>query len=108
MTKSRHESDKLHNEINNEEKEVINVFFHPLVLIKLEISNARKVSVFEVFLVRFFPHSDWIWRDTEDLPVFNPDAGKYVPEKLRIQTLFTQCPISYPLETGCKLSVNKT
>ena len=24
--------------------------------------------------------------------MFSPDAGKYVPEKLRIQTLFTQCP----------------
>ena len=28
------------------------------------INTAWKVSVFGVFLVRFFPHSDWIWRDT--------------------------------------------
>ena len=44
---------------------------------------------FRIFLVRFFPHSDWIWRDTY-LTVFRPNVGKYRPEKLPIQTLFTQ------------------
>ena len=32
-----------------------------------------------------------IRRDTEYLPVFILNAGKYGPEKLRIRTLFTQC-----------------
>ena len=35
----------------------------------------------EFFLVRIFPHSDWIWRDTKYLSVFSPNAGKYGPEK---------------------------
>ena len=29
----------------------------------------------------FFPHSDWIQRDTEYLSVFSLNAGKYGPEK---------------------------
>ena len=33
----------------------------------------------------------WIWRNTEYLSVFCPNAGKYRPEKLRRWTLFTQC-----------------
>ena len=35
----------------------------------------------EFFLVRIFPHSDRIWRDTEYLSVFSPNVGKYGPEK---------------------------
>ena len=35
----------------------------------------------EFFLVRIFPHSDWIGEDTPYLSVFNPNAGKYWPEK---------------------------
>ena len=35
----------------------------------------------EFFLVRIFPHSDWIRRDTEYLSVFSPNVGKYGPEK---------------------------
>ena len=39
----------------------------------------------EFFLVRIFPHSDWIRRDiitfTSYLSAFNPNAGKYGPEK---------------------------
>ena len=68
--------------------------------------TAWKVSVFGIFLVRIFPHLDWIWRDTlypvfiwteygeilcirysdwirRDSPylsVFSPNAGKYGPE----------------------------
>ena len=42
-----------------------------------------KVSVFGVFLVRIFPHSDWIQR-------YSLNAVKYGPEKLRIRTFFTQ------------------
>ena len=34
-------------------------------------------SKYEVFLVRIFPHSDWIRRDTKYLSVFSLNAGKY-------------------------------
>ena len=50
-----------------------------------------KVSVFGVFLVRIFPHSDRIQRDTPNPSVFSSNTRKYGPQKLRIQTLFTQC-----------------
>ena len=53
-------------------------------------TTAWKVSVFGVFLVCIFPHSDWIRRDVF-WSVFSPNAGKYGPEKLRIRTLFTHC-----------------
>ena len=53
--------------------------------------TAWKLSIFRVFLVHIFQHSDWIYRDTPYLLVFTPNAGKYWPEKLRIRTLFTQC-----------------
>ena len=51
---------------------------------------AWKLVVFGVFLVRIFPHWDWIRRDNPFLPVFSPNAGKYRPEKLQIPPLFTQ------------------
>ena len=35
----------------------------------------------EFFLVRILPQSDWIGGDTPYLSVFNPNAGKYWPEK---------------------------
>ena len=35
----------------------------------------------EFFLVRIFPHSDWIQRDNPYLSVFSPNAGKCGPEK---------------------------
>ena len=63
-----------------------------------------KVSVFGVFLVLNFPHSNWIWRDTPYLSVFCLNTGKYGPEKLRIRTLFThrlriffwkRCPLAF-------------
>ena len=47
----------------------------------------------EFFLVRIFPHSDWIRRDTKHtsyLSVLSPNVGKYGPEKTPIWTLFTQ------------------
>ena len=49
-----------------------------------------KVSVLGVFLVRIFPRSDWIRRDTPYLSVLSPNEGKYGPEKLRIWTRFPQ------------------
>ena len=42
---------------------------------------AWKVSKYEVFSGRYFPHSDWIRRDTPYLSVFSPSAEKYGPEK---------------------------
>ena len=45
--------------------------------------TALKLSVFRVILVNIFPHSDRLRRDTEYLPVFSANAGKYGPEKLR-------------------------
>ena len=35
----------------------------------------------ESFLVRIFPHSDCIRRDTKYLSVFSPNTGKYGPVK---------------------------
>ena len=49
------------------------------------------MSVFGVFVVHIFPHSDWIWRGTSYLSVFSTNAGQYGPGKLRIRTIFTQC-----------------
>ena len=46
------------------------------------IHTTWKESVFGVFLVRIFPHSDWMRRDTEYLFVFHPNARKYGPEKI--------------------------
>ena len=43
-------------------------------------STVWKVSVFGVFLVGIFPHSDWTQRDTE---IFSPNAGKYKPENFK-------------------------
>ena len=34
----------------------------------------------ELFLVRIFPHSDWIRREMKYLSVFSPNTGKYGPE----------------------------
>ena len=69
-------------------------YFHYLLLkLSMKIFNAWKKSVFWVFLVRIFQHSDWIRRDTPYLFVFSPNAGKYGPEKLQIPTLFTQCKV---------------
>ena len=52
------------------------------------VDNAEKEPIFGVFLVCIFPHSDKL--NTERYGVFViPNARKYGPEKLRIQTLFT-------------------
>ena len=40
------------------------------------LNTVWKVSIFGVLLVCFFPHLDWIQRDTEYLSVPNPNAGK--------------------------------
>ena len=51
---------------------------------------AWKVSIFEIIVVRIFPHSDWIRRDILYLSVFSSNVGKYRPVYLQIWTLFTQ------------------
>ena len=43
-------------------------------------TTAWKMSVFGVILVRNFPHSDWMRKDTKYLSEFSPNAGKYWPE----------------------------
>ena len=48
------------------------------------------MPVFRVFLVRIFPHSDRMQRDTLYLSVLSPNAGKYGPGKLQIRILFAQ------------------
>ena len=45
------------------------------------ISLREKCPNKEFFLVRIFPHSNWIRRDTSYLYVFSPNAGKYGSEK---------------------------
>ena len=41
----------------------------------------KTVQIRSFFLVRIFPHLDWIRRDTPYLSVFSPNAGKYGPGK---------------------------
>ena len=54
-------------------------------------ATAWKVPVFGYFLVRIFPHSDWIRKDTPKyISVFSPNAEEYGQEKLRIRRVFTQ------------------
>ena len=40
------------------------------------------------FLVRIFLHSDWPRRFTEQVSAFNPNTGKYRPEKLWVDTFY--------------------
>ena len=68
-------------------KGIWNMFFEILLpKFKLTVVGriyhpAWKVSVFGLFLVRIFLHTDWIRRDTPYLSVLSPNAGKYAPEK---------------------------
>ena len=39
------------------------------------------MGVFGVFLVRIFPHTNWMRKDAKYLSVFSPNAGKNGPEK---------------------------
>ena len=57
---------------------------------RLSKCTVWKVSLLGVILVRIFPHSDWIRRDTSYLSVFSVNARKCGPEYLRIQTILTQ------------------
>ena len=55
-----------------------------------DLCTAQKVSVFRVFLVRIFPHLDWIRGDNPYLSIFSLNTGKYGTEKLWIRTLLEQ------------------
>ena len=46
----------------------------------VQSNTALIVSLFGIFLVRIFPHSEWIQRDTGYLSVFGPNAEKYGPK----------------------------
>ena len=61
--------------------------------------TAWKVSALGVFVVRIFPHADWIRRDIPHLPVFGLNAGKYGPEELQIQTLHIVTGFCFPLSS---------
>ena len=54
----------------------------------VRITTASEVSIFGVFLVRIFPHSSWIRRDTEYLFVFSPNTGKYRRENSEYTVYF--------------------
>ena len=54
------------------------------------------VSIFKVFLVRIFPNSDWIRRESS-LSIISPNAAKYGPEKLQIHTYFHAVKWKKPL-----------
>ena len=41
----------------------------------------KSAQIRSFFLVRVFPHLDWIWWDTEYLAVFSPNVGKYRPQE---------------------------
>ena len=53
-----------------------------------QLNTSWKVSVFGVFLVRIFLLSDWPRRFTEQVSAFNPNTGKYRPEKLWVDTFY--------------------
>ena len=55
----------------------------------------RILNMAEFFLVRIFPHSGWIRRDSPYLSVFSPNAENTDQKNLRIWTLFTQCLYTY-------------
>ena len=68
-------------------------------------NTAWKVSVFGVFLVRTFPHSEWIWRDTPYLSVFSLNGGKFGLEKLRIWTLYVLKVFGASIEIARKITL---
>ena len=82
------------NHVSFDSKLILFIHFHTSIPVcnkyHTRPSHCLKGSLFGVFLVRIFPHFDWIWRDTEYLSVFSLNSEKYGPEKLWIHALFTQ------------------
>ena len=62
--------------------------------VAMSISRTDKKTFLnsEFFLVRIFPHSDWIRRDYPYLSLFSPIAGKLGPKKTPLH--FTSLPMS--------------
>ena len=72
-----------------------NGLIHKNDLSKIGVKSRKNIQAhcvksvrIQSFLVRIFPHSDWIWGDITYLSVFSPNARKYGPQKLRLQTLY--------------------
>ena len=63
------------------------------LLFQFKNVNSHCVKIVQIlsffFLVRIFPHSDWIGRDTSYLSLFGPSAGKYGPDETPYLVLFT-------------------
>ena len=81
------------------EKTSVSATFIRIKMISLPLLEKCPYSV---FLVRIFPNSDTVQRDTEYLYVFSPNAGKHGQEKLRIRSLFMQCYLSNTAEVFIK------
>ena len=59
------------------------------------IQCVKSIQIRVFFLVSIFPHSQWIRRDIPYLSVFNPNAGKYGPEKTPyLDTFRTVIPLN--------------
>ena len=65
----------------NKTNSIILVSCHYSLLNLISFTLCEKCPNMEFFLVRIFPHSDWIRRDTSYLSVFSPSAEKYRPAK---------------------------
>ena len=51
----------------------------------------ESVCVWSFFWCRFFfPHLDWVWRFTKQVPVFTQNVAKCRPDQPRMQIIFTQ------------------
>ena len=69
----------------NRRRDDTTIILHP----RRKLNTAWKMSKYGVFLVRIFPHSDWIRRDT---PSYSARMRENTDQKkLRIWTLFTKC-----------------
>ena len=53
----------------------------PTLALPRQDTTTWKVSILGVFLVRIFPHSDWIRSDSPYLSIFIPNAGKNETKK---------------------------
>ena len=77
------------NVYNEQQTEVITNFLFTFITHKIwehlagvfTVSLREKCPNTEFFLVQILAHSDWIWRDSLNLFIFSPNAGKYGPEK---------------------------
>ena len=60
----------------------LNVLSHLLIFLEAGAISLRETCPnTEFFLIRIFPHLEWVRGDTPYLSVFSQNAGKYWPEK---------------------------